>query len=375
MDHTFVKTLENHSRSNDDHDHDHSHGLWIQLPDDILFDILVRLPVKSLMRFQYVCKSWYFFLTCNDPAFIDLQLSRSQSRLSGTKLLISTSSFGERQCRCFQSLLLVDLEKGDRNGRATQPLTMPCNPHHSFSLSESIKGLVCWHQRGYTKKIMSIYICNPSTRELMKLPVAPQNQVTKTNMHVYYYFGFDPSSKEFKVLTIQFASFPWHCGVAFWIFTLGGKSWRQIHPPDSPFGLDNDEPPWFIELENCVCLHGALHWIRMLKQKKAIVVFDLRDENFHAISIPNINSPFMLLQVDGHLVVLNLLQGVLHTREVEMWTLEDYTNELEIQIELQGVPLVKRAIEDLEKPTKPIFGGKLNEICSGQVISEEASPD
>ncbi|KAI3951233.1 hypothetical protein MKW92_050425, partial [Papaver armeniacum] len=42
----------------------------------VLCDILSRLPVKSLMRFKCVSKSWCSLI--KDPYFIDLHFSRSK---------------------------------------------------------------------------------------------------------------------------------------------------------------------------------------------------------------------------------------------------------------------------------------------------------
>lgn len=35
----------------------------IDIPEDIIFQILSRLPSKWLVRFQSVCKSWYAVIT------------------------------------------------------------------------------------------------------------------------------------------------------------------------------------------------------------------------------------------------------------------------------------------------------------------------
>ncbi|KAM3732959.1 hypothetical protein ACB098_11G098100 [Castanea mollissima] len=46
----------------------------IYLPDDLVINnILTRLPVKSVMRFRCVCKSWYSSIKPSD--FIDTHLS------------------------------------------------------------------------------------------------------------------------------------------------------------------------------------------------------------------------------------------------------------------------------------------------------------
>ncbi|XP_010419488.1 PREDICTED: F-box protein At1g30790-like [Camelina sativa] len=60
---------------------DHSDSI----PDDMTFEILGRLPGKSLMKFQYLSKFWFSII--RSQRFIDSFFSRSLSR--GSRLLIT----------------------------------------------------------------------------------------------------------------------------------------------------------------------------------------------------------------------------------------------------------------------------------------------
>ena len=46
--------------------------------EDLLVSIFIRLPVKSLLRFKCVCKSWYSLI--NSPIFIGLHLNNKDSQ-------------------------------------------------------------------------------------------------------------------------------------------------------------------------------------------------------------------------------------------------------------------------------------------------------
>lgn len=48
-----------------------------ELPDDVLKEILSRLPVKSLLRFLSVSKYWYSLIL--NPSFVSLQRNRAAS--------------------------------------------------------------------------------------------------------------------------------------------------------------------------------------------------------------------------------------------------------------------------------------------------------
>ena len=58
----------------------------IYLPEDFLRDILLRLPVKPLVRFRLVCKSWSTLLKSHD--FATTHLNRSANH--GCHLLVDS---------------------------------------------------------------------------------------------------------------------------------------------------------------------------------------------------------------------------------------------------------------------------------------------
>ena len=79
------------------------------LPHDIMFDILTRLPVKSLIRFCLVSKSWYSTIT--SPIFITKHLDRANS-LSNTNnnkngYLLSTVQKNKDRSSCEEWTRLV----------------------------------------------------------------------------------------------------------------------------------------------------------------------------------------------------------------------------------------------------------------------------
>lgn len=53
------------SNPNDDGEGD---GVLVSLPEDIIFDVLARLPVKMLCQLRCVSKTWRALIS--DPAFI-----------------------------------------------------------------------------------------------------------------------------------------------------------------------------------------------------------------------------------------------------------------------------------------------------------------
>ena len=62
------------------------------LPEEVVLEILYKLPVKSLIRFRCVSKSWNSLITTS--AFIDSHLTQSLSLPSNSnKLIVSLGNF------------------------------------------------------------------------------------------------------------------------------------------------------------------------------------------------------------------------------------------------------------------------------------------
>uniref|UniRef100_A0A6N2NFF7 F-box domain-containing protein n=1 Tax=Salix viminalis TaxID=40686 RepID=A0A6N2NFF7_SALVM len=58
-----------------------------QIPEDVILDILSRLPAKSVVRFRRVSRTWCSFT--HDPFFASLHHDRSITRDKGNALLLS----------------------------------------------------------------------------------------------------------------------------------------------------------------------------------------------------------------------------------------------------------------------------------------------
>ena len=57
------------------------HGGGVSLPEDVIFEVLARLPMRSLCRFRCVCKAWRALIS--DPAFAAAQSSHAAPLVAG----------------------------------------------------------------------------------------------------------------------------------------------------------------------------------------------------------------------------------------------------------------------------------------------------
>lgn len=117
------------------------------LPDEVMVEILSRLPVKSLIRFRCVCKPWLSLFS--NPNFAAMNLNRTSLNPQNYSFIFPSSShkFGHRQLALFRNdslqITISDLD-------AIINYETPFDPPKQFSFNwlgmvvvDSINGSVC----------------------------------------------------------------------------------------------------------------------------------------------------------------------------------------------------------------------------------------
>ncbi|XP_058214078.1 putative F-box protein At3g10430 isoform X2 [Rhododendron vialii] len=172
-------------------------GSW-SLPGDLVIEILVRLPVKSLVRFKCVCKRWCA-LTRN-PSFIAVHLNSNSSN--------SLVSWNENTDGLIVGHDGYHVLPKFWFGEQPVDLTFGCTtkPDSVFGLCDGIFCLYWYsHDRGTGRPFRqpSIVLWNPATREVNMLPKSlfdfpPYKPVS----YCMVGFGFDGKAKTYKVIKL-----------------------------------------------------------------------------------------------------------------------------------------------------------------------------
>ncbi|KAF9663475.1 hypothetical protein SADUNF_Sadunf17G0054400 [Salix dunnii] len=157
-----------------------------KLPQEIIVDILTYLPVKSLVKFKCVCKSWRSLIS--DPQFAKMHLKRAyeDENINRQRLLVATDP-----------LYSVDFEaaSGGDNDNTLVELPFPNAVNHGDSFAVglflgSCDGIVC-----ILNEVDDVVLWNPSTRESKKLP-GPSSSLHKdfsTGL------GYDSTTDDYKM--------------------------------------------------------------------------------------------------------------------------------------------------------------------------------
>ncbi|KAI3867300.1 hypothetical protein MKW98_001734 [Papaver atlanticum] len=162
--------------------------LRTRLDDKLLRDILINLPVKSLMRFKCVSKRWQSLI--QDSSFAKSHLSRSKSH--PPQLLISSWNGDSK----------IIYTPGDefKSGEAVHKVTISWITGQVVMLKQSIDGLFCFVDDSYS--LTCIY--NLGTRQITpwEQSAIPLQGGQFVKQKPFNGFGFDHLTKKYEVLRV-----------------------------------------------------------------------------------------------------------------------------------------------------------------------------
>lgn len=235
-------------------------GNFNLLPEEIILDILSRLPTESVFECKLVSKLWRDLL--QHPSFPRLHCNHLDSAHdSDGKLSFIFYTEGSDE-EPFHYTEYV--EKLNRFSRIKMINFRP--PFKESYILGSCNGLICFNTRlDNSFYLQPAYICNPITREYIVIPNIERKRFLSG-------FGYIPSTKEYKVVRIYNSKEDPDYGITQ-VYTLGsGIGWRNSRKMD--YNVLS-----FRQLG--AFANGAIHWV---DSRGSIVAFDLIDEEFRLLS-------------------------------------------------------------------------------------------
>ncbi|KAI9127326.1 hypothetical protein K1719_001885 [Acacia pycnantha] len=225
------------------------------LAEEIITDILKRLPVKSLIRFQCVCKHWKNLI--KSPCFINDHLDYSTPQNS---CLLLEYNFPRKPLQ----LRLVDWEMQIHQ----------IHPLRTFSwIIGSINGLLCLVNDDCWKCLCSFFLWNPATREVRQLPMP-----RKHNKPCRCTAGFGYSINDYKIVRIYCDLDDAFSGAE--VYSLRTNSWKDV---------DCGVLQGVHMLFSCfnISANGSIFWtgINLDEQDETIISYDIAREVFTLIPL------------------------------------------------------------------------------------------
>ncbi|KAL7602119.1 hypothetical protein Lser_V15G23505 [Lactuca serriola] len=287
----------------------------------LLFNILPRLPAKSLCRFMSVCKQWHSVITT--PAFAKIHLHHltNNDDQNHYKFLVLSLSEPYR----FHTM---DCETPKDPSPATRFVPFEGASWETFSIVTSLHGMLCV---GITKssredaEYSDLILWNPLMGEYKTLSKAGSDTIcymkTKSPFGLYY----SSSDNDYKILRV----IGYHGG---YIYSLKSDSWRKV-----VIETYNFEPrlySWFsYTWEPTALLNEKLYFLKQecdgnCIRNYAIQMFDTKTEKFTAIAAPSFKyqlttcSSFMVHRDRIHLCVTISGGNCVFNDNIELWRMD-----------------------------------------------------
>ncbi|XP_004306101.1 PREDICTED: F-box/kelch-repeat protein At3g06240-like [Fragaria vesca subsp. vesca] len=328
----------------------------VELPEEIIVEILLKLPFKYMIQFSCVSKKWRS-LILHDPQFSKTHYKvASQQRTLGQSLLVSSQiklpsryTVYNLSDPNFQSLQVL---AGDHHV-PNSFLSSPFKKNHpgtalgwfsAVQLLGSCNGLVCmsigtWVRRQYFKNVR---LWNPSTgfvRNLLEPKPqsrhgrllrnffcgSPQEEPPHMLVGLFDFvnsgFGYVNATDDYKyvVLASPAALFPLRKGIRAEIFSLRTKCWKSIDVLSNMCCND----------QSGIYLNEALHWITMdvVENKTTITAFDLGNEEFRQMPLPP-DSISVNVRLNGTKVLVLLGECLClwlsNSHDIQFWVMREY---------------------------------------------------
>lgn len=277
------------------------------LPEDVMLDILLRLPVKTLLQFKCVSKHWYTLI--ESPGFVKLHFNHKSNpeRLLVRNYRPDTDKY---TYALFHDETFCGFEEPDH---LQMPITVG-------SLLGPVDGLFLVVGRSGNMALL-----NPSMRQLRPIPLLHPD--VKPHLSPYddlLGFGWDESGKDYKVISIQYfwndeLDVP-HDPSIVSIYSLRSDSWRHFEDVD----LANSGHCSYKSLCNTY-LNGVYYWFTELNdQDISILAFDMSLEKFREIKVPDcIKARGGDLTLYGDSVALISCDLDMNAKCVDIWVLKE----------------------------------------------------
>ncbi|KAM7491771.1 hypothetical protein LguiA_034692 [Lonicera macranthoides] len=208
----------------------------ISANEELLLEILLRLPVKSLLRFKSVSKQWHNLIT---STYFSRRRYSCPFTPSGLLLHPLTSNF-------VYHLDFIPLHRNENeNPIDYNPLTATPPTLSGLKILHSCNGLLSCYTKTENNQDRNYYVYNPTTKQSVLLPRPGEGAVQGMLL------AFDPSkSLQYKVVCVWNAPFDQDFQIK--IYSSETRCWRASG------GLVNSE---YINFRGGVYWNGSINWI------------------------------------------------------------------------------------------------------------------
>ncbi|KEH29058.1 putative F-box domain, galactose oxidase/kelch, beta-propeller, F-box associated interaction [Medicago truncatula] len=231
----------------------------LYLPHELIIQILMRLPVKSLICFKCVCKSWFSLIS--DPHFANSHFQHTSATHTRRFLCISPLS---HEIRSIDPEAFLNDDPGSQNRNF-----LFSESYFPVEIRGSCRGFILLYQPP------NIYVWNPSTGFKKQIPVSPFDSKLLASCHG---FGYDQSRDDYLVVVFS------HVSSHLEVFSFRDNMWKEIDCIHFPYVLIvvPSQGKGFL-------FNGVIHWLAYRRDLDldVIVALDLMEKKTFEMPVPS----------------------------------------------------------------------------------------
>ncbi|KAK4564969.1 hypothetical protein RGQ29_006851 [Quercus rubra] len=294
------------------------------LPHEILTNVFVRLPIKSIVTCTAVCKTWKSLI--QNPTFISSHLHHSSNNNNKHPLLLFRLCSSEEK-----EHYVLHFDNQDFN----EYTRFDDFPFHGqsydgiFHVVGTCNGLVFLTDNLY-RYHNNFVLWNPCVRKFVKLPKPNITCFSHGGYNASVGFGFDSKTNDYKVVRFVTLGEKGQMGKSppeVEVYSLSTGKWRMVTALPPIGAARGHDPEAFV--------NGALHWVALRKTGTKflnfVMVFDLGDEVFREIALPKLSDQngdeyWVRVSISAYGNSLALFQPGFPNHRLSIWVMKDYAD-------------------------------------------------
>ncbi|KAJ9558805.1 hypothetical protein OSB04_013419 [Centaurea solstitialis] len=253
----------------------------VELPDELIVQILTFLPAKSLLRFRLVCKSWLNLINSTEFKLMHLH---NFNHLNPRYFIRRLDNYVDEEWFC------VHFDDEDFTFDSGTQIELPFDSVYlCFWIVDCCNGVVClcdydeFNEYGFT--LERIILWNPSIRRKLTLPLPIFYSVGGfEDPYVVFGFGYDKISDDYKVVCLTYDEDE-DSNITrpkAEVYTVKTGIWREVMFPHN-LRYSSIRSKW-----SRIFFNGCVHWIASDSNWShySIMTFDVTTELFGEIQLP-----------------------------------------------------------------------------------------
>ncbi|KAK9664467.1 hypothetical protein RND81_14G044000 [Saponaria officinalis] len=274
----------------------------LELPDEVIIEILLKTTSKDLARCNCVSKQWRYSFTIE--AF-KRRLSYSSGSINVDGMITAifppwtlTMNSTSNRFKLLTFEIPSKFNKNENNGSIVEGKLkmLPSNLLQFDRCSNIYHGLVCLFKKVVGPySVLSSVLYSIRTHDVVVLPTSTNYDYLSNvmNLRTSCFIGFDTKRKEYKIVRmISYYYFSDRIlGTSYETLLLGSRSWNRIDDAKVPSALSRGFASWY---GHGICLEGVVFWIQYNEIhgsgtcSHTVAAFDLSHEEIHVFDFDKV---------------------------------------------------------------------------------------